>query len=229
MYEQIKKLYIQGLFQNSLLFIDCSDSDRSPLGCRLYPLLDAQQHLPIHHQTDRFHENAVDKRISQTRVVVVPRPADHPRSPVIKFVQKEHPAHVKVLFRHRVSEFECTPSLCVGPYVEDERPARLDGSDREGDFGMEPYAVPNLKVLKLRDDSIRVVDVTANQVLEPFVAVHPALALPHLHEPRPGLGGRSSNGDGMGVSTLRVWYQVITRQGPVNLGIGRSPLGVPEP
>ena len=96
----------------SLLFLDCPGSERSPLGCRLCPSLDAQQHLPIHHQTDRFHENAVDQRISQTRVVVAPPPADQPRSPFIEFVQKEHPAYVKVLFRYRVCEIEGIPG-CV--------------------------------------------------------------------------------------------------------------------
>jgi hypothetical protein len=42
---------------------------------------------------------------------------------------------------------------------------------------MKPHAVPDLQVLKFRDDVVSVVDLAANKVLEPFIAVEPAPSL----------------------------------------------------
>jgi len=94
---------------------------------------------------------------------------------------------------------------------------------------MELDAISSLQVLELGQDAIGVVNVTANQVFEPFVAVESAAPLTDLRQPRPDLIGWRADRDGLSIRPFGSGYQVIAGQRPVNLVVGRAPLGAPGP
>lgn len=87
---------------------------------------------------------------------------------------------------------------------------------------MRVYGVAHPELLQLRADLHHVVDLAADEVLEPLVGVETAAPLAKLDEPRPhGRAGRVDR-DRVAVGPLRLRHELVTRQleGPLLL---RSP------
>ena len=52
------------------------------------------QHLLLHYEGAGLKDNAVEKRVLQTGVVVGLKPLDEPRGPVAVLVEEERPAYI---------------------------------------------------------------------------------------------------------------------------------------
>ncbi len=96
--------------------------------------------------------------------------------------------------------------------MEDNNTARLNNRHWiTRHFGSKSHTIPNLQVLKFLDNLVGIMNITAEQVFEPFVAVESAPSLSYLYEPRPDVSDRSLNGNRISVLPLWMWYQVVAR------------------
>ena len=106
---------------------------------------------------------------------------------------------------------------CSGGAAQDQRPPDVHPRHREGIAGRhrsvagghDDQPFPDREVLPLRVDLPGAVDVQADEVLQPVVAVHPAAVLTDLHQPPPHLVGRCVHRDGSGWSVGRLGDELV--------------------
>jgi hypothetical protein len=95
--------------------------------------------------------------------------------------------------------------------------------------GYHPHRVTDSKLLPLFADLVGVVDVEAEQVLQPFVAVHAAAVLADLHQPAPHDLGGGLDGDGVGRRGDLAGDDVVAGIGGLDLVTCCAPVPQPRP
>jgi hypothetical protein len=179
-------------------------------------LLDAEHHLALHHELNRTleagHQGAAAAADEQSGRVLA------------EGLEDERPAAA------RLSGGQL--SIAVLDVAQDQGAARLDQRHRVG--GRIPshpdHPVPDLEgLLELRQDPVGAVHVTADEVLQPVVAVETAASLPELHQPRPDLGGRRMDGDRVRPDEAGPGDELVTGPGGLVFLVGGAPLGDPRP
>jgi hypothetical protein len=119
--------------------------------------------------------------------------------------------------------------------AEHKRSFRLDFRDRhqltrlaEIGIGREADLVAYLQSLPRGDDAVGVVNIRAQQILDPFVRVEPTTALSDLDEPGPDGGRRGMDRHAHRVTRLRMGNNVVAWKRTASLGFCRSYTYVPR-
>src|ERR1022692_1336773 len=199
------------------------------LGQSLGSLLDAEQHLALHHQAAGLHHQRAEQPRQPRRAGGArrrgragsrgragrddPVSADQPGYPVLgEEGEDPHPVAVRRSQREHVIPIE---------YLDPHRGAA--GSERE--------LIADRDVLELRQDHIGAVHVQAEQVLDPVIAVRAGPAAAHLDQPGPDGARRSADRDCPGADEAGVGQQLVPRQLAGDLIGGSAPgqaPGTPE-
>src|ERR1051325_8771997 len=133
------------------------------------PAFDAAHHLLLHNEMGRLKYTVMDKRTEQAWLPI-PSPANDETHMVRVDILEEKPPK-PWLFR-------------IAP--KHERVHRLaDQSRQRRCVRMEPDFVSHLDLLELGQDAVCVAQVASDEILQPRIAVEPALVLAQLNEPGP--------------------------------------------
>jgi hypothetical protein len=157
--------------------------------------LDAEQHLALHDQAARLHEQQVEGPGGRRQARRDdPVPADQPGR------------------------------VHLGQQCEDPHPVPVGDPDRQGPLrvehlyphdgpaGTQRQFVAGLEALELRKNLVGTVHVQAEEVLDPVVGVGAAAAAAHLHEPRPDGIRRGVDRDRAGGHQADVREQLVAGQ-----------------
>src|SRR5215210_2877915 len=115
------------------------------------------------------------------------------------------------------------------PSLQHHRPARLERCNLRPDSRMQEHGLPDLPVLPLGVDAIRVAHLSPSEVLQPLVTVESSPILPDLSKPLPRLLPRSVDGEGPRGLNARIGHQLVARQRLLYFLLGRAPPQVPGP
>ncbi len=174
-------------------------------------LLDAHEHLAFHHQRARLHERHRQAKGGTGAGQPVAR--DQARPALAIGVEHEGPCRfLRLPLQHEVM-------------------LRLDGHDLEAlTLLIEAHELAHLQVLELRQNSVRVLDVDAEQALDPVVGVD-AGARPraHLHQPGPDRVRRRVYRDRARRLQGRLRQDIVAGHGPRHLVRRGAPVQHPRP
>src|SRR5262249_43074492 len=134
--------------------------------------LDAQEHLALHEEVGRFEQDMVTEPAKQAGLSLSATADAQPGRVLLRRLEEEPPR-----------------SRFAGITPQHKRPLRFDKDDRQRrSFGMQPYVIPDLDMLELRQDTVGVLKMTADKIFQPGVAVEAAFIPADLNQPGPDGG-----------------------------------------
>lgn len=197
-----------------------------PPGCSLRSRLDTQEHLPLHNEAARLEDDAIKEGVPRRRIVVGVKSLDQPGGALVHGLDVKGPGSGDII--SGLDQVGGRPLPCVT--VQHNHPARFNDHHGNGrNLRVQEDLITGLQILPLRMDPAGIVNVAAQQVLDPSVTVEAAAPLPYLRQPRPHLGHRRMNCDGVGCRQPRVGQQLVAGKRTSDLRLRRTPANVPRP
>jgi hypothetical protein len=174
----------------------------------------ASQHPSIHEDVPREHH-----AIEQRRMTTTPS-HDQACRPVVLRPEEKGPTRSGAVWQ-RLTEYQCSLRLDLGNGHDLTRLTAI-WVRRQAD------SVPYVQVLPRSNDTVGVVNVRAEHILNPFMSVETTAALAHLDKPRPDRRSDCADRNAHGVSRLGTSNNLITWKGGVPLVVSRGATCVPR-